>query len=113
MKSETDYALHLQLFGEAQVLKPKRAVALSPFQLAMVSLVFATGGISRPELIQLLWQSEPGPGTRHRVRQLIHSIGQKCEQRLFEVERDEGEQPDQNETIRTTPRRGTGRSRRF
>lgn len=80
--------VRVTLFGEAAVIGPRGGVQLSPYQLALVAIVFASRSVTRKEIIRLLWREGPSSPARHRVRQLVHAINQKVGAKLFEAERD-------------------------
>jgi len=80
----------VELFGGPSVRVGGGVVDLSPYQLALVTLVFAHGsaGISRPRVGWLLWEEDESPKVRHRIRQLLHRIHESVGGLMIEAEAD-------------------------
>ena len=66
------YEVHL--FGGPEVLGPNGIVSLSPFQAALVGIVYAQGSISREDIARVLWRDDPDSAARQRIRQLVHTV---------------------------------------
>jgi len=67
----------VSFFGTSGVVGPDGERHLSPFQTALVSLVYAEGSINRPEIARTLWQAAADHTHRQRIRQLRHGIKRK------------------------------------
>lgn len=68
----------LELFGGPRLMCGDREVALSPYELALLSIVFSqsTAGIPRAAVAELLWGRD-GPVARHRLSQTLYSLARK------------------------------------
>lgn len=65
----------IQLFSRPLLTTPDGPCELSPYQSALLLLVFAEREISRPRIAEILWASaEIDPKVRHRIRQLKNQI---------------------------------------
>ena len=69
--------VEVRLFGGPVLTLGGEECRLSPFQAALVSVVFAEEGLTRPEASRILWSGEPDSRSRHRLRQLRHNINRK------------------------------------
>ncbi|MDA1102108.1 MAG: AAA family ATPase [Gemmatimonadetes bacterium] len=78
----------VQLFGGPKLFGPLGEQALSPFQLALVTLVYAGGSMSRPTIARLLWRMDANPKTRQRIRQLRHGIGRRVGESILDSKGD-------------------------
>ena len=89
-ESATGNGIHLQLFGGPVATVEGRVVALSPNEQSVLTLIFARASrrISRGEAIWLMWEADDKPGTRHRLRQLLHGIRKKAGQPAVSSEGD-------------------------
>jgi len=70
----------VELFGGPALLKAGDAVSLSPYQLALLTLVYGheDEGLSRPRAIWLLWEESDDRSLRQRMRQLLHAIRKRA-----------------------------------
>ena len=75
--SESAPSMRIQLFGGPEVHGHLETVRLSPFQLALVTLVYAEESISRPRVARILWRGEADARRRQSIRQLRHGIGRR------------------------------------
>jgi len=66
----------LYLFGGPRLVVCGDTVELSPLQAALLGPPFVQGegGITRAELIHLLWEEDDGPDPRHRLSQLLYTL---------------------------------------
>jgi DNA-binding SARP family transcriptional activator len=80
----------VELFGGPALLKGSGAVSLSPYQLALLTLVYAheEAGISRSRAIWLLWEESDDRALRQRMRQLLHAIRKRARYDPIRVEGD-------------------------
>jgi len=71
--TEASTRVRVTLFGRPKVSVGQGEVQLSPHQRSLIVLVFghSDDGISRPEASWLLWERDPDPVIRHRLRQLL------------------------------------------
>lgn len=76
--------IEVRLFGGPNVMGPDGPIRLSPFQLALLTLVFAEAGISRPRIASILWQKDDDARIRHRIRQLLHQVNARLGVRAIE-----------------------------
>lgn len=76
------------LFEVPVIRSAIRDIHLSPFQTALVSLVFSEGTVVRPRAVKLLWEALDGSKERHRLRQLVHAINQRVGTKLIRAEGD-------------------------
>ncbi len=72
--------LRMELFGGPALLKAGAPVPFSPYQLALLTLVYGheDGGLSRPRAIWLLWEASDDRALRQRIRQLLHGIRKRA-----------------------------------
>lgn len=65
-----------------------RRVAVSPFQAALLSLLFGEGKdrMARSAVCRLLWNTSSGRAVRHRISQLIYQTNRRCEAKLLKLE---------------------------
>ncbi|MDX1495511.1 MAG: AAA family ATPase, partial [Longimicrobiales bacterium] len=88
MSSEHD-GYRVQLFAEPLLRTPDGGCHLSPFQSALVTLVYAHETIARRAVAELLWgDDEVESRTRQRIRQLKNAIGRRTSVQLIEAEGD-------------------------
>ena len=83
--------LRVAVFGGPSARDGTRDVRLSRYQAALVGLVYGhlPAGVSRSRLIWLLWEEDDAPSTRHRLRQLVYTVGARVRgQRLFKLRGD-------------------------
>ena len=80
--------LRLELFGGPSLWRDGRHVGTSPFQAALLAVVFGEGRnrLSRLAVQQLLWNDADRPAVRHRVSQLIYQTNRRCEARILALE---------------------------
>ena len=81
-------SVRVELFDGPRILGPDGPLALSPFQTALLTIVFAEGEVSRGEVARILWGRDPDATVRKRIRQLIHSVGTRLGGQPFEVRGD-------------------------
>ncbi len=70
----------VSVFGGPKVTVGSNLLRLSPYQAALVGAVFGSLGeneFSRTQLIVLLWEEDDSTRTRHRLSQLLYSLGRK------------------------------------
>ena len=68
----------VELFGGPQVRDPRGEIArLTPYQRALVAFVLANRRTTRPKVAEVLWGGDATPQTRHRIRQVLHSLRMK------------------------------------
>ena len=74
----------MAVFGHPTVSVGEREVRLSPQQLSLVVLTFAqpSGAITRAEAAWLIWERDPDPVVRQRLRQLISGTVRKVGTRI-------------------------------
>ena len=60
----------VRLFGPPEVETAAGAIHLSPYQLAMLGIVYSEGRITRSRLARMMWERDIDPGLRQRMRQL-------------------------------------------
>lgn len=78
----------ITLFGGPSMRGPEGPIRLSPTQLALLTVVFGTGGVSRPEVASVLWDADDTAKIRHRIRQLLSSTNARVGIRCFDTEAD-------------------------
>lgn len=80
--------LRLELFGGPSLWRDGRHVGMSPFQAALLAVVFGQGRdrLPRSFLQRLLWDDADHRSVRHRVSQLIYQTNRRCEARLLALE---------------------------
>lgn len=78
----------VRLFDEPLLDGPDGECRLSPFQRALLTLVFAEGSISRPRVSQLLWQREADTKTRQSIRQLKNEIRRRSGAHVVQADGD-------------------------
>lgn len=80
--------LRLELFGGPALWHDRSAVKISPFQAALLSVVFSTGSerVPRAKVQRLLWDDEGDKSVRHRLSQLIYQVNQNCDAKVLELE---------------------------
>ena len=80
--------LRLELFGGPSLWRDGRHVGTSPFQAALLAVVFGQGRdrLSRSFVQRLLWEDADHPSVRHRISQLIYQTNRRCEARLLTLE---------------------------
>ena len=67
--------IQVTLFGGPRVSRAGVGIRLSPYQQALVTLVFGHDeGIVRSRAAWMLWEADDGPKVRQRLRQLLHGI---------------------------------------
>lgn len=66
--------LRVELFDGPRVEGPDGPIALSPFQAALVGIVFAERSVSRERVARILWRRDPDAKIRQRIRQLVHAV---------------------------------------
>ncbi len=71
--------LKLHLFGAPELRADGELVPLSPFQMALVAVTYAGGGVDRPSVANLFWRHEADARTRARIRQLVHQTKRRAE----------------------------------
>lgn len=84
--------LLLEMFGGPVLKRGGHKVKLSPFQLALMTVVFGDGGERTPKSLveRLLWEAggERGSGgdraVRHRTSQLVYKTNRRCQARVIE-----------------------------
>ena len=74
MTSRGGSSVRVDLFGGFDVSAGQSARRFSPYQTALISIVFAEGVISRKRLAAILWEREIDGHVRHSLRQLIHAV---------------------------------------
>jgi DNA-binding SARP family transcriptional activator len=87
--SRSAFSVHVDLFGALRVRSGGSRPDFSPYQTALIAIVFAEGSVSRGRLGTLLWDREVDAPVRHRLRQLIHAIKTKTGLELFSTQGDE------------------------
>ena len=80
--------VRVDILGGVEVTKGGKPLRLSPFQAALTTIVFATGGVSRPAIAALLWTGAFDSRGRHRLRQLISETQKRAGDDLFQTDRD-------------------------
>ncbi|KPJ83531.1 MAG: hypothetical protein AMS19_04170, partial [Gemmatimonas sp. SG8_23] len=88
MTSRTEPVVRIQLFGGARIHSEDVERHLSPFQTALLAIVFYERSVSRARLAKLLWGREIDSELRHRIRQLIHTIRRRARCDPFTTSRD-------------------------
>lgn len=78
----------VRIFGEPLLETQEGECRLSPFQRALLMIIFAERSISRPRVAGLLWEQDANPRTRHRIRQLKSEIGRRAGAPLVEASGD-------------------------
>lgn len=76
----------LDLFGGPRLRGPGGMVTLSPYQqyaLLVAGAPAGPTGVSRAHLGWLLWEEDPTPAARQRLRQLLHGIRRRAGRDLF------------------------------
>ena len=78
----------LKLFGGPRVTGPAGPIHLSPKQLALLTLVYAEGGVSRPRAAWILWKRDDTSAVRQSIRQLLLRINQRLGLKGIETDDD-------------------------
>ena len=81
-------SVRIELFDGPRIFGPNGPLELSPFQTALLALVFTEGEISRLEVAQVLWGEDADARIRKRIRQLVHTVGSRLGGRPFDVRGD-------------------------
>jgi DNA-binding SARP family transcriptional activator len=70
----------VELFGGPRLWDGSEWIRLSPFQQALLALVYGHAGerVTRPQVAWLLWEDDDTSPARHRIRQLLHGISLKA-----------------------------------
>lgn len=77
--------LRVRLLSEPLLEGPSGACHLSPYQSALVVLVFAEGALARPTIASLLWDDgTPETKRRQRIRQLKNAIRRRAGGQVLE-----------------------------
>jgi DNA-binding SARP family transcriptional activator len=76
--SDQGAGYQVSLFGGPHFEGPAGTFTLSPYQAALLALVYAEEGISRPRISRILWRRDLDSRTRARIRQLCHQIQRKA-----------------------------------
>jgi DNA-binding SARP family transcriptional activator/tetratricopeptide (TPR) repeat protein len=76
--SDQGAGYQVSLFGGPRFEGPAGTFTLSPYQAALLALVYAEEGISRPRISRILWRRDLDSRTRARIRQLCHQIQRKA-----------------------------------
>lgn len=85
----SDDSFRIQLFGSPLLTTSSGPCELTPYQSALVVLVFAERGLSRPRIAGRLWgSSEPDARTRQRIRQLKNQIRTRAATNLLVADGD-------------------------
>ena len=81
-------SMKVQLFGGPTLEEKGKSVSLSPFQAALLSVVFTEGREKLPRRFvqELLWDDPEGRLAKHRLSQLVYQLGQKTSVRIVEFE---------------------------
>ena len=81
----------MTLFGGPSLLCDSRELPLSPYQRAALGLIcgHGPGGISRSQLVWLLWEDQHNGEARHRLSQLLYVITRRVGSELFVLHRDQ------------------------
>lgn len=74
------------LLGRVRVLVSGQVQRLAPFQAALLTLVYASGGISRSEIARALWGTQIDSRFRHRIRQLISATRKRVSYPVFQLD---------------------------
>lgn len=76
----------LDLFGGPRLKGPEGVVTLSPYQRCALMVIASrpSVGVKRPHLAWLLWEEDPTPACRQRIRQLLHALRRRCRRDLFD-----------------------------
>lgn len=80
--------LRINLLGGVRVTRGGESQRLTPFQAALIALVFTHGEISRPSIARHLWVGEFDSRARHRLRQLLSATRKRLGVDLFNIEGD-------------------------
>ena len=82
------FPMRLELFGGPVLLRGTESVAMSPNQVALLTLLLAEGRerLPRGHVQGLLWRPSSDARVRHRLSQLIYQLNQRLTQRLAEIE---------------------------
>ena len=80
--------LELQLFGGPRVVGPVGLIHLSPMQLALLTLVYAESGVSRPRAGWILWRRDDTSAVRQSIRQLLLLINRRLGLKAIETDGD-------------------------
>lgn len=87
--------VRIDLFGRPSVKVGGKPIHLSDFQIALVALVVVEGPVSRRKVCRFLWGCDADSVTRHRLRQILHTIRKRCGERFFDARGDSlGTSPD-------------------
>jgi len=80
----------VELFGGPVVRVREKEIPLSPYQMALVALLFGhrEGRISRAEAIWLIWEEDDGRGPRQKLRQLLRDVHGRIGLRIVESNSD-------------------------
>ena len=83
--------LQVTLFGGPSLLWDSRELPLSPYQRAALGLIcgHGPGGISRSQLVGLLWEDQHNGEARRRLSQLLYVITHRVGSELFVRQRDQ------------------------
>jgi DNA-binding SARP family transcriptional activator len=84
----------VSLFGSPHFQGPEGPFSLSPYQSALLALVYAEESISRPRISRILWRRDLDSRTRARIRQLCHQIQRKAGGVILHSDGDAIETPD-------------------
>jgi predicted ATPase len=80
--------VRVDLFDGPIVTGPSGPLELSPFQTALLAVVFTEGEISRPQVARILWGTDADASKRKRIRQLVHKVRRRVGPGVFEVRGD-------------------------
>lgn len=80
--------LRLELFGGPALWRDGRHVGTSPFQAALLAVVFGEGRdrLSRSFVHRLLWEDAHRRAVRHRASQLVYQTNRRCGARILSLE---------------------------
>lgn len=80
--------LRLELFGGPALWRDGRHVGTSPYQAALLSVVFGEGRdrLSRSFVHRLLWEDAHRRAVRHRASQLVYQTNRRCGARILSLE---------------------------
>ena len=83
--------LQVTLFGGPSLLCDSKELPLSPYQHAALGLIcgHGPGGISRSQLVGLLWEDQHNAEARRRLSQLLYVITCRVGSELFVRQRDQ------------------------
>ena len=80
--------LRLELFGGPVLWLGTSPVKISPFQAALLSVVFAaeTERVPRDTVQKLLWDVDEDAPIRHRLSQLVYQVNRNCDAKVVQLQ---------------------------